>query len=405
MIDVNDEAFLRGDRSEVYARLRHESPAHRITTDDGQELWLVSRHKDVQAIARLAEGRVQPPGLDAPAWISTGPALQRLRANLAQTDAPIHTRLRSLLGPLFVPRQVEYLREISRHSVQRTISAISDFDVPFDAVRNIATEVPKGVICHLLGIPEEDWDMLTANQHDFLMIFSPLPLDGMQKARLDEVVSFYMEYFDRLLKASARPDRSALVQSLCQAEEDGLLSHLEVLSIMHTVLDAGYETTRTSISNAIELLAVHPDLFAQIKANLQLIPNAVEEILRVRSPIHVRNRYLVDAYEASDGTMIPAGAQILMGLASANQDESVFPEAGKIDFQRANATRHQAFGGGLHHCLGAPIARIQLQETLLELAANFDSLHLPDGPGQRYASLTFPALSSLRVVATATARA
>jgi cytochrome P450 len=194
--------------------------------------------------------------------------------------------------------------------------------------------------------------------------------------------------------------RPPLVELLLAAEQKGELSRTETVSIMHTVLDAGYETTRTSISNAIELLATVPGLFEQLRSDPALVANAAEEFLRIRTPIHMRHRYLEQPYTATDGTVIPAGAQVLLMLAAANQDEAEFAAPLSIDLRRANAARHQAFGGGLHHCLGAPIARIQLQETLLGLARCYESFELPHGKGERYPSLVFPALASLNVIAT-----
>ena len=399
MIDFNDSAFLSGDRTTAYARLRQQAPVWHMGDDNGAGTWVLSRYADVQAVLRMPTGRVQPAGMDAPPWIAQGPASERLRANLAQTDAPVHTRLRGVIGPFFLPRKMEALRAVSADSVARALQAMARHEGEFDLVQEIAAQVPKGVICHLLGIPEADWNSLIAVQHDFLNIFSPFPLSAEQKCRLDEVVLFYRNYFEAYLARTDPAQCSAIVQLLLVAEQRGEINRTETISVMHTVLDAGYETTRTSISNAVELLAGEPALFAQLRQEPDAVMNAVEELLRIRTPIHVRHRYLAESYTASDGTLIPAGSQTLLMLAAANQDETIFEEPLKIDFNRANANRHQAFGGGLHHCLGAPIARIQLQETLRGLAATYTSLALPQGKGPRYPSLKFPALSSLRVVA------
>lgn len=399
MINFNDKEFLCGDRSAAYAQLRQQAPVWHMGSENGTSTWVLSRYADVQAVLRMPAGRVQPPGMVSPPWIEEGPARERLRANLAQTDAPVHTRLHSVIGPMFIPRKIEALRAVSTDSVARALHAMARHEGEFDLVQEIAAQVPKGVICHLLGIPEADWNSLIAVQHDFLNIFSPFPLTADEKRRLDEVVLYYRRYFEDYLSATDPAQCSALVQLLLAAEQRGEINRTETISVMHTVLDAGYETTRTSISNAVELLAGDPALFEHLRDQPDDVMNAVEEILRIRSPIHVRHRFLVESYTASDGTLIPAGAQALLMVAAANQDEAVFEDPLKLDFKRANANRHQAFGGGLHHCLGAPIARIQLQETLLGLAKTYTSLALPRGKGARYPSLKFPALSSLHVLA------
>ncbi len=400
MIDFSNREFLSGDRTAAYAALRKQAPVWHMGEEQGVSTWVLSRHADVQAVLRMPGGRVQPPGMDAPPWFDEGPARDRLRANLAQTDAPIHTRLRSVIGPMFIPRRIEGLRAVSADSVARALSAMARQNGEFDLVQEIAAQVPKGVICHLLGIPEADWERLIAVQHDFLNIFSPFPLSAEQKGRLDAVVLFYRNYFGEFLDNADPAQCSTIVQLLLAAEGRGEISRTETISVMHTVLDAGYETTRTSISNAVELLAGTPGLFDQLRSKPDAITNAVEEILRIRTPIHVRHRFLAEAYTASDGTVIPAGSQALLMLAAANQDEAIFDEPLRVDFERANASRHQAFGGGLHHCLGAPIARIQLQETLRGLVSGYSKLSLSRGKGERYPSLKFPALSSLMVIAT-----
>jgi cytochrome P450 len=401
MIDFNDAGFLRGDRIPAYDRLRAEQPVWHMPSDghpSSPDTWVVSRHADVEALLRLQGTRVQPLGMDAPPWMAPGPALNRLRANLSQTDAPVHTRMRGVLGPLFIPRRIEALRGVSADSVARALRAVADREGPFDIVQEIAQQVPKGVICHMLGIPESDWPRLIARQHDHLLIFSFAPLTPDETARLNDVVTFYHDYFAAVLDDPAID--TPLLTALRQAQGRGELSRGEVISVMETVLDAGFETTRTSISNAVELLACEPGLFAQLRRDPALIQNAVEELLRVRTPIHVRHRFLTQPFTASDHTVIPAGAMVLLVLAGANRDPAVFSDPHRIDFGRANASRHQAFGGGMHHCLGAPLARIQLQETLRGLAGCYASLSLPDGPGPRHASLKFPALTSLRVSAT-----
>lgn len=396
-VDLEDPAFLAGDRSTTYQRLRDDTPVLRLG-DGGREDWIVSRHADVQAIMRNPGGRMQPLGIDAPPWLVDGPALRRLRANMAQTDQPVHRQLRGLVAPLFTGRQAEQLRNEAAAAARRELDAARQDSGSFDAVADLAAQVPKGVLRQLIGMPEQDWAMLIETQLDFLMIFSPFPLDETQQARLNEVVSFYFTYFDDLLKNVTEP--TELARRLLAAERDGDLTHDQVLSIMHTVLDAGFETTRTSISNAVELFATVPGLLDEIRADPDLIPGAVEEFLRARPPLHAHQRYLVEDYTALNGTTIPAGAHVLVLIGAANTDERVFPEPDRIDVRRENASRHMTFGGGLHHCLGAALARVQLQETVAELARRFQRIDIEGGPAERHPSLIFPSLAALRVRAT-----
>ncbi|GGG16556.1 putative cytochrome P450 [Rhodococcoides trifolii] len=392
-IDFSDPEFLTGDRTESYRRLRHMGT---IPWPHQESTWVVSRHEDIRDIVRLTSTRVQPEGTTAPPWMDAGPARDRLRANLVQVDEPDHSRLRNVVGPLFIPRRVAQFREIAAESVARALTRVPDGHA-IDAVHELAVDIPRGVICHFLGIPEDDWGRLTENQHEFLQIFSPVPLDDQGKKSLDAITRFYLDYFEEFLDSRPTEQHSPYVRLLLEAQARGDLSRTEVLSLTHTILDAGYETTRTSISNIVEILATHPGVFDALEADPSLADSATEEFLRFRTPLHVRERYLTEPFTTSDGIELPVGAHVILMLAAANRDEAAFDNPDSIDLGRHNAGQHQAFGGGLHHCLGAPIARIQIQETLKGLASHFDRIEQVE-PGVRFPDLIFPALTSLPVV-------
>ena len=390
MPDLEDPAFLTGDRSGAYRALRDEAPVLRIG-EPGAETWLLSRHEDVQAVLRSTSTRMQPDGQDAPGWMPEGPARRRLRGNMVQTDRPIHTRLRGVVGPLFTARQSDRLRAAAAAEIAGELDALPGGTL--DAVE-FAARVPRGVLRLLIGMPDEDWAPLLATQLDFLAIFSPFPLPPEHQARLDEVAQFYLDYFDDLLGRLDEPPE--LVRRLLAAEEAGELSHDEVLSVMHTVLDAGFETTRTSISNAVELFATVPGLFDEVRGDVSLVVGMVEETLRLRAPVQMVTRILGEDHAASDGTVVPAGDRVMAVIGSANVDDRLFAEPSVADLRRGNAARHLSFGGGLHHCLGAPLARVQLQEAVGALVRRFDRVEVAGVPG-RHPSLIFPALHTLPV--------
>ncbi|WP_018634952.1 cytochrome P450 [Parafrankia elaeagni] len=394
-IDLFDQGFLAGDRTEPYRQLRDTGAVLPLTLGPGEPARVLSNHADVRAVLRLPRGRVQPLGSVAPPWL-TGPALERLRANLVQVDDPDHARLRNVVGPMFIPRRVEQFRELAVESVARAIANVQAKDGVVDAVQDLGVDIPRGVICRFLGIPEDDWHRLTEQVHTFLLIFSPAPLTEEQQGLLNGATQFFFDYFDAFLDSRPRAEHSPFAQLLLDAESAGDLSHVEVLSLMHTILDAGYETTRTSISNLVELLVQQPEVLEELRAVPDLVPAAVEELLRFRTPLHVRERYLVEEFEASDGTVLPAGTRAIVMIAAANRDPAEFADPDRFDLHRGNASGHLAFGGGMHHCLGAPIARIQVQETLRGILANFDSVEQRE-PGQRFPDLIFPALTTLPV--------
>ena len=166
---------------------------------------------------------------------------------------------------------------------------------------------------------------------------------------------------------------------------------------MHTVLDAGFETTRTSIANLVEILGQRPDL---LDADPAPQVGLREEVLRLRAPVQVANRIPAADVVTSDGSVLPAGEQVLIVVGAANTDERAFPDPDRLDPARPNAARHLAFGMGLHRCLGAPLARIQLAEALAGLVDRVGAIHLEPGAA-RYPSLIFPSLAALPVRFTA----
>jgi cytochrome P450 len=392
-LDLEDPAFLTGDRHDTYRALRDRGAALVVGEPDAPA-WLLTRYDDAQAVLRDTTGRMQRPGRDAPVWMEDGAALRRLRANMVQTDRPVHTRLRGVVAPLFTARQVEGLRAAAAAEVATELDGPAASGGVFDAVTQLAARVPRGVLRLLIGMPDEDWEPVLATQNDFLMIFSPFPLDPQRRARLDAVAQSYFDYFDGLLGRAGEP--TELVRRLLDAEQAGELSRDEVLSLMHTVLDAGFETTRTSIANAVELFATVPGLHERVRADPSLVAPMVEETLRLRAPVQMIPRILTREHVVSDGTTVPAGAQTLCVLGSANLDERTFDDPGTVDLGRANAAKHLSFGGGLHHCVGAPLARIQLQEAVSGLTRRFSRIE-PGGPSERHPSLMFPSLSALPV--------
>jgi cytochrome P450 len=385
----SDPGWLSGDRTEVYRTLREDFPVLQAGP-----ARVVSRYADAETVLRNPTGRMQPPGRDLPEWFPAGAAARRLRANMVQTDGDVHRRLRGAVAPLFTARRSEELRAAAAAEVASELDRVLSAGQPFDAVAELAARIPRGVLRLLIGMPDEDWALMLDTQVDFLMIFSPFPLEPAQQTRLDEVSQFYFDYFDGFLGRTTRP--TPLVERLLAAESDGRLSHDEVLSLMHTVLDAGFETTRTSIANLVEYLAERPELLDTARRDPATQVGIREELLRLRAPVQVANRIPAEDVVASNGTVLPAGEQVLVVIGAANTDDRAFPEPDRMDPYRRNAAQHLAFGMGLHHCLGAPLARIQLAETLAGLAERVGSIHA-DGGAPRFPSLIFPSLASLPV--------
>ena len=399
--NVLDDAFLDVERYAYYAECRNNEPIQFISDSGDYRTWAVFKYEDVKKLSMAPGARLNPVGQNSPAWMTDSIVLQRFLANLSQIDGPIHGALRRSVSSFFSPRNVESIREVSSFAVARLITRISEKTGTYDAVEEFAGQVPRDVICSILGLPVEDWNMLIAMQHDFLMIFSFTPLSDTEQNRLHDVTKFYLDYFRQSLE-SGKIDRStSLVAHLLAEESFGNLNHVQVLSIMHTVLDGGYETTRTSIANAIEIFANNPHILLELKECPANVNNAVEEFLRFRAPVHIRQRYLVEDYTTTDGQLIKAGDRVFLSLASACRDEGRFANPDEIRVSRSNATEHVAFGGGgVHSCLGTALARLQLQEVFKGVVNSIEKFEMSGPPAKRHRSLIFPALEHLHVRST-----
>ena len=363
-----DPAF-RSDPHPFLARLRETHPVH--LTPVG--IWRLTRHADVERLlrdvptgVRMADGGSMNPN---PVPGGGGPSEFML-----QQDPPNHTRLRKLVSRAFTPNAVARMRAHVQEIVTRQLDRVAPAG-RMDLIADLALPVPATVICEMMDVPIADRDRFTGwtadATHLLASVFSPPEVIARGVAAVEGLRA----YFEALISERRARLGDDLLSELIRAEEAGdRLSTSELISQSIGLLIAGFETTIGLIGNGVLALLRHPDQLAKLRANPELIANAVEECLRYDGPIILTVRYLREDTEFG-GQVIPKDAMVWAMLAAAHRDPAVFPDPDRFDITR-QGNPHLAFGGGIHYCLGAHLARMEAQVAIGSLVARFADLAL-----------------------------
>ncbi|MFB6671123.1 cytochrome P450 [Streptomyces sp. NPDC056390] len=369
-IDLGDYAGFTADPYPVYEELRARGPVHRVRlpkpADDG-EAWLIVGHEEARAA--LTDPRL----VKSPAKLGfSGLDEELIGTHLLITDPPHHTRLRSLVTRAFTARRVESLRPRIQHITDDLLDAMLPLGRA-DLVESFAFPLPLTVICELLGVPDIDRADFRRMSNE---VVAPSDRDG-EYATFVELAAYLRDLIeDKRASAPADDLLGALIRTT--AEDGDRLSPDELCAMAFILLIAGHETTVNLIASGVRALLTHPDQLAALRADMTLIGGAVEEMLRYEGPVeNATYRFTVEDTEVG-GTVIPGGSAVLVGLAAADHDPERFPEPDRFDIRR-DARGHIAFGHGLHHCLGAPLARLEGQIALRTLLDRAPALAL-DGP-------------------------
>jgi len=386
----------------LFAEVRKHGAVHAVTLADGHRAWLVVSYEEARAAlnepllskdmhAALTTGSgVVSEGLP-------GPAFAR---HMLTVDPPDHTRLRRLVSAAFSTRRVDTLRAHIQTITDDLLDAIARQgpDSRIDLVTAFAFPLPFTVICELLGVPKRDRASLGVGFTKMLVPTSTPGEYAAAKEASDSVVGMLRE----LVKAKRIDPGDDLVSDLISARDgEERLDTQELLSTIFQLMVAGHDTTASLIGNSVVALFRNPFQLAQLRADPAGIPKAVEEFLRYDAPVpHSTFRYSA-APLTLGGVEIPAGEQVIICLAAANRDPHRYTSPETLDLER-NEARHLAFGHGIHHCLGAPLARVEGQLALgsllhrfpeLSLAVPVSDLHWSHGDG-----LVLRGLSELPVI-------
>jgi cytochrome P450 len=369
-------AYDRDDPFPLFASVRELGAVQPVTLADGHDAWLVSRYEEARtALNDLRFSKDMHAALalgsDVVAEGLPGPAFAR---HMLSVDPPDHTRLRRLVSAAFSPRRIEALRPRVQSIVDDLLDdvAASGPDSRVDLVGTFAFPLPFTVICELLGVPEPD-RLPLGRGLTALLVPTPTPA---AYARAKEASDAVVAMLEALVEAKQRTPGDDLVSGLLSARDgEERLDNQEMLSTIFQLIVAGHDTTASLIGTSVVTLFRNPDQLAQLSADPDMIPAAIEECLRYDAPVpHATFRYAIEPVEIGDVT-IPAGSQVIICLAAANRDADRYHDSELFDIDRAEM-RHLAFGHGIHHCLGAALARMEGQVALASLLRRFPELSL-----------------------------
>ncbi|WP_223198443.1 cytochrome P450 [Solihabitans fulvus] len=349
----------------LYAHLRKEEPLTRVRLPFGEDAWLATRHVDARVVLGDARfSRALSVGRDEP---RTRP--EQGNGGILSMDPPDHTRIRRLATKAFTMRRVELLRPRAQEIADGLADEMLAGGSRADLVEQFALPLPITVICELLGVPVEDREHFRVWSDAFLSTTS---------LTLEQVMEYkgkLWQYMGGLIEQRRVEPTDDLIGALVLArDEQDVLSEDELISLTVGLLVAGHETTATQIPNFVYVLLNHPDQLAWLRERPEQVAQAVEELMRY-VPLGTAAafpRYAKEDIEVG-GVLVRAGEPVLVAVASANRDESVFEDPDELRLARST-NPHIGFGHGVHHCLGAPLARLELQVALGTLLGRFPDL-------------------------------
>ncbi|WP_327245593.1 cytochrome P450 [Streptomyces sp. NBC_01320] len=373
-------AFV-ADPYPAYTALRAAGRVHRF---EPTNQWLVPHYADVSALLRDRRlgrtylhrftheefGRTPPPAAHEPFTTLNGQGILDL-------EAPDHTRIRRLVSKAFTPRTVEQLVP----TVQRLAAELVDSFVEAgggDLLAAVAEPLPVAVIAEMLGIPESDRGPLRPWSAAICGMFELNPSEETASAAVRASVDF-SAYLRELIAERRKNPGTDLISALIAAHDEGeRLSEQEMISTCVLLLNAGHEATVNTTVNGWWTLLRHPEQLAALRADHGLLPTAVEELMRYETPLQMFERWVLDDIEI-DGTVIPRGSEVALLFGSANRDPARFADPDTLDLSRQE-NPHITFGAGIHFCLGAPLARVELAASFGELLRRAPRMRLVSEP-------------------------
>jgi cytochrome P450 len=369
-------SFDIDDPFALFAEVRELGAVHPVTLADGHDAWLIVRFEE--AMTALNDPRLSKDmhaalasGSEVVAEGLPGPEFAR---HMLTVDPPDHTRLRRLVSAAFSPRRVEALRPRIQGITDDLLDGIASMgpDARVDLVSKFAFPLPFTVICELLGVPESDRGHLGQEFTRLLVPTTTADEYAEAKKASDAVVAMLRDLVATKEKMPGDDLVSALISARDGAER---LDSRELLSTIFQLMVAGHDTTASLIGNSVVALFRNTEQLGKLRMDPARIPAALEEFLRFDAPVpHSTFRYAAEPVTLA-GREIPAGAQVIICMAAANRDHNRYASAESLDVERGSI-RHLAFGHGAHHCLGAPLARMEGTIALGSLLRRFPELSL-----------------------------
>jgi cytochrome P450 len=397
--DPSDPAFL----SDPYPALNRLREGARVFHDAGRERWFVTRHKDVRSCLRdrrlgrnfrhvLALEEIGVPPLD-PRW---QPFWDVERWSLLWLEPPDHTRIRKLVAAAFTPRSVEALREPAQELARELLEPLAEAE-EMELLFDYAQPYSIAVICRLLGVPLDrhrdllDWSHRMVKMYEF-----DVPTEAATAATA--AAAEFRDYVHELIRERRGMPRDDMVTALVEARVDeGRLSDDEIVSTVIVLLNAGHEASVNTLGNGMLAFARHPEQWRRVVEGAVAAQAAGEEMIRFDPPLQLFERWVLTDDFAIGDIPIPRGARLALLFGAANRDPRLFERPDEFDVARENALQHIGFGGGIHVCIGAPLARIELEASLNALCQLWPDFQLAEEPLRTEAFVIW-GLEGLRLV-------
>jgi cytochrome P450 len=396
--DPADPAFL----ADPYPELGRLRESVRVFYDEGWERWFVTRHEDVRSCLRdkrlgrnfrhvMTPEEIGVPPLD-PRWSAFW---RTERWSLLWLEPPDHTRIRKLVAAAFTPRSVESLREPSTELARELLEPLAEAG-EMELLYDYAQPYSIAVICRMLGVPLDrhrdllDWSHRMVKMYEF-----DVPLEAAEAA--NRAAAEFTEYVEELIRERRAKPSEDMVTALVEARVDGeRLSDDEIVSTVIVLLNAGHEATVNTLGNGMLAFARHPNQWQRVVSGDVPAATAVEEMIRFDPPLQLFERWVLTDDVVVGDAPIPRGEKIAMLFGSANRDPRVFEQPDEFDVGRENAVQHIGFGGGIHVCIGAPLARIELEASVETLRRTWPDFALVEEP-RRTGAFVIWGLEGLRL--------
>ena len=377
MLNLTDPAFL-ADPYPALNELREASP---IVWNEASKQWLVTRWADVHAALRDRRlGRTYTHRYTHEALGNEPPDVRWAdfdaseRWSLLNLEPPDHTRLRTLITKVFTPKAVAALRPAIERTAAATLAPLMERD-HLDVITDYAQRYSVAVICDMLGVPREDTRQLLDWSHAIVKMYELTTSDD-QRGAANQAAREFIDYVTALIATKRHQPDNALVSQLVAVEAEGeRLTTDEIICTTIVLLNAGHEATVNTLGNGLHALAHHPDQWRRLTRGEVDARTAVEEMVRFDGPLQLFERWVLDDGVEIAGQRLGVGDEIAMLFGAANHDPRQFAEPERFDIGRGDTT-HVGFGGGLHFCIGAPLARLEIEVSVAAFAAHFTELHL-----------------------------
>ncbi len=354
-----------------FAHLRDHSPVYWV---ESLKSWAVSRYDDVASIAKNTQLFSSAPII--PAILGDQNPVPEVNWMIS-ADPPAHTALRKLVNKAFTPRMVAALEPRINEIVAQLLDQIAEKGGEFDLVHDFSTPLPLMVIAQMLGIEPERYREFKQWSDDMIRATGGEEVSPAERERLHGSMDEMRSYFEQAIAERRRNSREDLIGALVRAEEDHhQLTAREVLAMCLLLLLGGNETTTNLIGSTVLTLLSHSAELAKLRADLTLVPQMIEEMLRYEAPAQALLRQATADTKIA-GSTIPAGSGVMILYGSANRDERQFPNPDVFDVTR-NPQEHLAFGFGIHYCIGAPLARLEARIAMDGFLRRFPKVSLRD---------------------------